>query len=166
MTPPSDSAEIDYEVVIVGAGITGIHQLYRVREAGFSVRVLEAGGGVGGTWYWNRYPMARFDSESYTYGYFFSKELQEEWDWQEHFAGQPEVEAYLNYVVDKFGMRDDIQLNARVVSARFDDAANVWTLEASDGTTTRARFLIAASGILSAAYYPETPGKDDYRGET
>jgi cation diffusion facilitator CzcD-associated flavoprotein CzcO len=165
MSPSSNGAGIDYDVVIVGAGITGIHQLYRVREAGFSVRVLEAGGGVGGTWYWNRYPLARFDSESYTYGYFFSKDLQAEWDWKEHFAGQPEVEAYLNYVVDKFAMRDDIQFNARVVSATFDDAANVWTLVASDGTTTRARFFIAASGILSAPYYADVPGKDDYRGE-
>jgi len=88
-------AEID--VLVIGAGITGIYQLYRAREAGFSALLLEAGGGVGGTWYWNRYPGARFDSESYTYGYLFSKELFDEWEWREHFAGQPETERYLNH---------------------------------------------------------------------
>src|SRR5207245_11168906 len=96
------------EVLIAGAGITGIYQLYRAREAGFSVQLLEAGHGVGGTWYWNRYPEARFDSESYTYAYLFSKELFDEWEWQEHFAQQPEIERYLNHVVDRFDLRPHI----------------------------------------------------------
>src|SRR5882757_5349498 len=127
---PTDTSEraVDYDVVIIGAGVTGIYQLYSLIDSGLSVRVIEAGSGVGGTWYWNRYPMARFDSESYSYGYFFSKELLEEWEWSEHFAGQPETERYLNFVVDKFGLRDYFQFNARVESAIFDDEANVWTL--------------------------------------
>ena len=95
----------DYDVVIIGAGIAGIYQLYQLKDCGLSVRVLEAGTGVGGTWYWNRYPLARFDSESYSYGYFFSKELLQEWEWSEHFAGQPETERYLNFVVDRFDLR-------------------------------------------------------------
>ncbi len=95
----------EVDVLVVGAGITGIYQLFRAREAGFSAQLVEAGGGVGGTWYWNRYPGARFDSESYTYGYLFSQELFDEWEWQEHFAEQPETERYLNHVVDRFDLR-------------------------------------------------------------
>src|SRR5437868_10709195 len=113
----------DVDVLVVGAGITGIYQLYRAREAGFSVQLLEAGGGVGGTWFWNRYPGARFDSESYTYAYLFSKELFEEWEWQEHFAEQPEIEGYLNHVVDRFDLRRHMRLGARVTSATYDEAS-------------------------------------------
>ena len=99
-------ADLDYDTIIIGAGMSGLYQLYRLRELGLRVRVLEAGTNVGGTWYWNRYPGARFDSESYSYGYSFSKELLEEWDWSEHFAGQPETLRYLNHVADKFDLRD------------------------------------------------------------
>ena len=164
---PTDTSEraVDYDVVIIGAGVTGIYQLYSLLDSGLAIRVIEAGSGVGGTWYWNRYPLARFDSESYSYGYFFSKELLEEWEWSEHFAGQPETERYLNFVVDKFGLRDYFQFNARVESAIFDDEANVWTLTTSDGTTTRARLVIAATGVLSAPFYPDIPGRDEFRGE-
>ena len=105
---------IPVDVLVVGAGITGIYQLHRAREAGFSVGLLEAGDGVGGTWFWNRYPGARFDSESYTYGYLFSKELFDEWEWQEHFAGQPEIERYLNHVIDRFDLRRHMRFGARV----------------------------------------------------
>ena len=104
----------DFDAIVIGAGVSGLYQLYRLRELGLTVRVFEAGSGVGGTWYWNRYPGARFDSESWTYGYSFSQELLEEWDWEEHFAGQPETERYLNYVADKFDLRRDIQFNSRV----------------------------------------------------
>ena len=124
----------DVDVLVVGAGITGIYQLYRAREAGFSVQLLEAGGGVGGTWYWNRYPGARFDSESYTYGYLFSKELFDEWEWQEHFAEQPETERYLNHVVDRFDLRRHIRFDARVTSAVYDEASGTWTVTTGDGT--------------------------------
>src|SRR6058998_3588847 len=122
-----------YDVIIIGAGVTGLYALYRLRERGLSVRVYEEGGGVGGTWYWNRYPGARFDSESYTYGYSFSEELLQEWDWKEHFSGQPENERYLNYVADKFDLRQYIQLNTRVVAATFDEEANCWDVETGDG---------------------------------
>src|SRR3974390_6204 len=115
-TDPTDirSAAADVDVLVVGAGITGIYQLYRALDAGFSALLVEAGGGVGGTWYWNRYPGARFDSESYTYGYLFSEELFDEWRWEEHFAGQLETERYLNYVVDRFDLRRHITFHARL----------------------------------------------------
>src|SRR5436189_5848567 len=124
-TPPADDL---VDVLVVGAGITGIYQLYRAREAGFSVALLEAGDGVGGTWFWNRYPGARFDSESYTYAYLFSRELYDEWEWQEHFAEQPELERYLNHVVDRFDLRRDIRFDARVTSAQYDEASAAWVV--------------------------------------
>ena len=114
-TEPSPS----FDAIVIGAGVAGLYQLYRLRELGLRVRAFEAGSGVGGTWYWNRYPGARFDSESWTYGYSFSQELLDEWDWQEHFAPQPETERYLNYVADKFDLRRDIQFNSRVAAARY-----------------------------------------------
>ena len=120
------SPEPDVDVLVVGAGITGIYQLYRAREAGFSVRLLEAGTGVGGTWFWNRYPGARFDSESYTYGYLFSEALFDEWEWTEHFAEQSETERYLNHVVDRFDLRRDMRLGVTVTSAVFDDVRAQW----------------------------------------
>src|SRR5215475_9763570 len=137
--PPADVDVVD--VLVVGAGITGIYQLYRAREAGFSVRVLEAGDGVGGTWYWNRYPGAQFDSESYTYGYLFSRELFDEWEWREHFAHQPEVEQYLNHVVDRFDLRRLMRFDARVSAAEYDDATSSWTVTIGDGTQFHARFV-------------------------
>src|ERR1700716_896557 len=155
----------DVDVLVVGAGITGIYQLHRAREAGFSVKLLEAGGGVGGTWYWNRYPGARFDSESYTYAYLFSRELFDEWEWQEHFAQQPETERYLNHVVDRFDLRRDIHFDAKVTSAAYDEASGTWSVTIGDGSEIRTRFLIAATGVLSVPYFPDVPGRDDFRGE-
>ena len=152
-------------MIVVGAGITGIHQLYRAREAGISALLLEAGGGVGGTWYWNRYPGAQFDSESYTYGYLFSRELFEEWEWSEQFAHQPEVERYLNHVVDRFDLRRDMRFDAPVTSAVFDEAAGGWTVTSGDGATVRARFLVAATGVFSVPLYPDVPGRPEFRGE-
>jgi cation diffusion facilitator CzcD-associated flavoprotein CzcO len=153
------------DVLVVGAGITGIYQLYRAREAGFSVQLLEAGDGVGGTWFWNRYPGARFDSESYTYGYLFSKELWDEWQWQEHFAGQPEIERYLNHVVDKFDLRRHMRFSARVTSATYDEPTATWTVSTEGGEVFRGRYLIGATGILSVPYFPDVPGRDDFRGD-
>ena len=159
----------DVDVLVVGAGITGIYQLYRAREAGFSAQLVEAGSGVGGTWYWNRYPGARFDSESYTYGYLFSQELFDEWEWQEHFAGQPETERYLNHVVDRFDLRRHIRFDAPVTSAVFDEPSGTWDVTLGDGPPTaarvRARFLVAATGVLSVPYTPDVPGRDDFGGE-
>src|SRR4029079_17541643 len=150
-----ESPEPEVDVLVVGAGITGIYQLYRAREAGFSATLLEAGAGVGGTWYWNRYPGARFDSESYTYGYLFSKELFDEWEWQEHFAAQPETERYLNHVVDRFDLRRHIRFDARATSATWNDDTATWTVTTADGAVVHARFFVAATGVLSVPFFPD-----------
>src|SRR5689334_20063198 len=156
----------DVEVLVVGAGITGIYQLYRAIEAGFSAQLVEAGDGVGGTWFWNRYPGARFDSESYTYGYLFSRELFTEWEWQEHFADQPEIERYLNHVVDRFDLRRHMRFGACVTAATFDEASSHWIITLGTGDLIRARYLIAATGVLSVPYFPDVPGRDDFVGES
>jgi cation diffusion facilitator CzcD-associated flavoprotein CzcO len=163
-TDVSDEIE-QFDVIIIGAGVTGLYQLYRLRQVGFSVRIFEDGGGVGGTWYWNRYPGARFDSESYTYGYSFSEELLQEWDWKEHYSGQPENERYLNYVADKFDLRPDIELNVRVASAVYDEGENRWQIQTDDGRRAGAQFLIAAVGNLSARYIPDFAGIDSFKGD-
>ena len=159
------NADKEIEVLVVGAGVTGIYQLHRAREAGFSAVLLEAGDGVGGTWFWNRYPEARFDSESYTYGYLFSKELWEEWEWSERFAGQPEIERYFNHVVDRFDLRRDIRFGTKVVSAVYDEPTGRWIVRSDDGSAWRARFLVAATGILSVPFIPDIRGRADFRGE-
>src|SRR5579864_2459268 len=125
---PTINAEptLDFDAIVIGAGVSGLYQLYKLRELGLNVRVFEAGTGVGGTWYWNRYPGARFDSESWSYGYSFSPELLEEWSWDEHFASQPETERYLNYVADKFDLRRDIQCSSRVTEAHYDEETRGW----------------------------------------
>ena len=155
-----------YDAIIIGAGIAGIYQLYRLRELGLSVRVFETGSDVGGTWYWNRYPGARFDSESYTYGYSFSEELLQDWSWSEHFSAQPETLRYLNHVADRFDLRRDIQCNSRVSSATFDDATNQWEIALDTGETHRARFLITAIGPLSADTMPRLAGVADFKGQS
>ena len=162
----SQISVLDYDAIIVGAGMSGLYQLYRLRELGLRVRVFEAGTNVGGTWYWNRYPGARFDSESYSYGYSFSKELLEEWEWSEHFAGQPETLRYLNYVADKFDLRRDIQLQSRVVAAIYDQDTPSWTITLEDGNRFRARFLITAIGPLSTPTLPRIEGRDSFEGQS
>ncbi|MBV9935865.1 MAG: NAD(P)/FAD-dependent oxidoreductase [Actinobacteria bacterium] len=152
-------------MIVVGAGITGIYQLYRAREAGFSVQLVEAGSGVGGTWFWNRYPGAQFDSESYTYGYLFSRELFDEWEWSEQFAHQPEVERYLNHVVDRFDLRRHMRFDAPVTSAVWDESCGGWTVTTGDGVVTRARYVVAATGVFSVPLYPPVPGRDAFAGE-
>ena len=154
-----------YDAIIIGAGISGMYQLHKLREIGLSVRVFEAGTGVGGTWYWNRYPGCRFDSESYSYGYSFSEELLQEWDWKEHFSGQPENLRYLNFVADKFDLRKDIQFSARVVKAIYDETNNCWEVGFEDQSTSRAKYLISATGPLSAPQMPLIDGIDDFGGE-
>ena len=154
----------EYDVLIIGAGVTGLYSLYRFRELGFSVRAFEDASGVGGTWYWNRYPGARFDSESYTYGYSFSEDLLQEWDWKELYSGQPENERYLNHVADKFDLRRHIRFNSRVASCVYDEEANRWELEMQDGHRARGQFLITAVGLLSAYYVPDFEGIHDFKG--
>jgi cation diffusion facilitator CzcD-associated flavoprotein CzcO len=165
MAPPSPVDASPVDVLVVGAGITGIYQLHRAREAGFSAELLEAGEGVGGTWFWNRYPGARFDSESYSYGYLFSKELWDEWEWQEQFAGQPEIERYLNYVVDKFDLRRHMHFGARVTAAVYDEPTATWTVTTDRGEEFAAAYLVGATGILSLPFFPAVPGREDFRGE-
>jgi cation diffusion facilitator CzcD-associated flavoprotein CzcO len=159
------AAPHQYDAIIIGAGISGLYQLYRLREIGLKVLVLEAGTGVGGTWYWNRYPGARFDSESYSYSYSFSKELLAEWDWTEHFAPQPETLRYLNFVADKFDLRRDIQFRSRVSAAHYQEATRTWDVTLEDGSRFDARFLITAIGPLSAPTMPTIPGVETFKGE-
>jgi cation diffusion facilitator CzcD-associated flavoprotein CzcO len=152
------------EAIIIGAGIAGMYQLVRLRELGMRVQVLEAGGDVGGTWYWNRYPGARFDSESWTYGYSFSAELLQEWNWPEHFAAQPDTLRYLNHVAERFDLRRDIRFNARVNAAHFDDSTNAWTVTLESGEAFCAPLLISALGPLSAHTLPNIPGRESFAG--
>jgi cation diffusion facilitator CzcD-associated flavoprotein CzcO len=159
-------AAIEYDAITVGAGISGMYQLYRLRELGLRVLVFEAGTGVGGTWYWNRYPGARFDSESYSYGYSFSPELLAEWDWSEHFAAQPETLRYLNYVADKFDLRRDIQFRSRVTAAHYREDTRSWDVTLQDGSRFRARFLITAIGPLSAPTMPRIEGVETFQGQS
>ncbi len=155
-----------FDAIVIGAGVSGLYQLYRLRQLGLSVRCLEDASGVGGTWYWNRYPGCRFDSESETYGYSFSKELEQEWDWKEHYSGQPENERYLNFVADKFDLRRDIQFNSHVTSAVYDERANRWEVQLESGQRMSCQFLVAAVGILSARYVPAFEGIDSFKGES
>ena len=152
------------DVVVVGAGMAGLYSLHHLRELGFSAIVLEAGGGVGGTWYWNRYPGARCDVPSLEYSYGFSDELQQEWDWTETFPAQPELERYFNHVADRFDLRRDIRLNTRVVSMTFDEAESTWDVETEQGEHFIARFCIMATGPLSIPITPDVPGRESFRG--
>jgi len=156
----------DYDAIIIGAGMSGLYQLYRLRELGLRVRVFEAGTGVGGTWYWNRYPGARFDSESYSYAYSFSQELLDEWNWSEHFAGQPETLRYINHVADRFDLRRDIQFRSRVTAAHWQEPTRRWDVTLEDGSRHTARFLITAIGPLSAPTMPRIEGVESFQGQS
>jgi cation diffusion facilitator CzcD-associated flavoprotein CzcO len=157
---------LDYDAIIIGAGISGLYQLHRLRELGMKVRVFEAGTGVGGTWYWNRYPGARFDSESYSYGFSFSQELLDEWHWTEHFSPQPQTLKYLNFVADKFDLRRDIQFRSRVATAHYNDEGHFWSVTLEDGSQHTARFLITAIGPLSAPTMPRIEGIESFKGQS
>ena len=157
---------LDFDAVVIGAGVAGLYQLLKLREMGLRVRTFEAASGVGGTWYWNRYPGARFDSESWTYGYSFSKELMQEWDWTEHFSPQPETERYLNFVADKFDLRRDIQFSTKVTAAHYQEDTRSWDLTLHDGSHVTTRFLVTAIGILSAPTMPNIPGIEAFQGQS
>ena len=161
---PGQDRIAEYDGIVIGAGISGMFMLYRLRELGLTARVFEAAADVGGTWYWNRYPGARFDSESWTYGYSFSQELMREWDWKEHFSPQPDTLEYLNHVANKFDLRRDMQFNSTVSAAHWDDAADQWTVTLESGQQARSRFLFTAIGILSAYTLPAIPGRDSFKG--
>jgi cation diffusion facilitator CzcD-associated flavoprotein CzcO len=165
-TPTStDAAARSFDAVVVGAGFSGLYLLYRLRGLGLSAVALEAGDGVGGTWYWNRYPGARCDSESYYYSFSFSEELQQEWEWTERYPGQAEMLRYLNHVADRFDLRRDIRFGVRVSSAAFIDSRGRWEVCTEAGDRYDARFLITAVGCLSAANVPSIPGLDRFEGE-
>ncbi len=153
------------DAVIVGAGFAGLYMLHRLRGLGFSARVIEAGDGVGGTWYWNRYPGARCDVESLDYQYSFSDDLQREWNWTERYATQPEILKYVNHVADRFDLWRDIQLETRVNSAEWDESTKRWTVGTDKGDAFTAQFLIAATGCLSASRVPDYKGLDGFRGD-
>ena len=170
MSSSSGSAEADTErdldVAIVGAGFSGLYMLYRLRDVlKLETRVFEAADGVGGTWYWNRYPGARCDSESHVYSYSFSKELEQEWVWSSRYPEQPEILRYLNHVADRFDLRRDIQFETRITSASFDESDNRWNLTTSDGEEISARFVVAAVGCLSTRNTPSFPGVESFEGE-
>lgn len=154
-----------FDVVIVGAGFAGLYMLHQARTLGLRAQVLEAAGGVGGTWYWNRYPGARCDVESMEYSYQFSKELQQEWDWSEVYSPQEEILRYANHVADRFDLRRDIRFNTRVTAATFDDASSRWTLETEDGSRVTARFCVMGTGCLSTTNTP-FKGVENFAGDT
>src|SRR5687768_5722378 len=162
--PPAAEPARAVDAVIVGAGFAGIYMLHRLRGLGLSARVYEAGKGVGGTWYWNRYPGARCDVESMEYSYSFSGELQQEWSWTERYASQPELLTYANHVADRFDLRRDIQLSTRVTEAVFNEATSRWAVSTDRGDHVSARFCIMATGCLSAAQVPLFKGLGSFEG--
>ena len=159
------SREPELDAIVVGAGFAGLYMLYRAREVlGINVKVLEAAEGVGGTWYWNRYPGARCDSESFYYCYTFSSEVLQEWEWSSRYPAQPEILRYLEFVTDRLDLRKDIQFNTRVTKATFDEANNLWEVKTESGDCMTARFLISAVGCLSAANTPKLKGLENFEG--
>ncbi|MBR1147642.1 NAD(P)/FAD-dependent oxidoreductase [Bradyrhizobium sp. AUGA SZCCT0431] len=166
---PHDKAPRDkshYEVIVIGAGVAGIYQIKRLADLGVDATVLDGSPDLGGTWYRNRYPGARFDSESYTYGYSFSRELLNEWHWKERFSGQPENLRYLNHVADKFDLRKYMQFNAKVEAAQFDEAQHIWRLRIDDGRELTCRFVILAIGLLSTPTLPRLEGVESFKGRS
>jgi len=155
-----------YDAMVIGAGVSGLYAVYKLRERGFSVRGFDAADGIGGTWYWNRYPGARFDSESYSYQYSFSQALIDEWQWSEQFAAQPEIERYLNFVADRFDLRREFELGSRVERLSYDDDSGLWQLETAHGRRARARYVVAATGFLSAPQPPDYDGEGSFAGLT
>ncbi len=160
----TDAAKSQFDVVIVGAGFAGMYMLHRLRGLGFTSRVLEAGTGVGGTWYWNRYPGARCDVESMQYSYQFSPELQQEWNWTERYAAQPEILTYANHVADRFDLRRDMEFETRVTRTAFDETASRWTIETDTGKRYSARYVVMATGCLSTPNTPRFEGLESFKG--
>ncbi|MGK0170573.1 MAG: cyclohexanone monooxygenase, partial [Gammaproteobacteria bacterium] len=152
------------DVIIVGAGFAGMYAIYRFRNLGLKVQVLEAGSDLGGTWYWNRYPGARCDVPSLEYSYGFSQALEQEWDWPEVFSAQPDILHYAQHVAERFDLRKDIQFNTRVVAVEYAEQENLWRVTSEQGETFEARFCVMASGCLSVPNKPQLPGADDFKG--
>ena len=161
-----DETAPELDLAIVGAGFAGLYMLHRARMMGLRVRVFEAASDVGGTWWWNTYPGARCDIESVQYSYSWDEELQQDWEWTERFATQPEILSYINYVADKHDFRRDIKFETRVIGGDYDEARHIWTLDEADGTQTTTRHVVLATGCLSTARVPDFPGRDSFEGET
>ena len=162
----SDSkTPLKLDAVVIGAGVAGLYQLHLLRSQGLAVKAFEAGSDVGGTWYWNRYPGARLDSESPSYQYLFSQELYEGWDWSERFSAQPEIERWLQYVADRLNLRKDIEFNTTIKSAHFDEATDRWTITTDKGQVIDARFLVTCCGMLSAPLTSLFPGQETFKGQ-
>lgn len=157
---------VDVDVVVVGAGFSGLYLLYRLRKAGFSTRVFERGGDVGGTWYWNRYPGARCDVESLQYSYSFDEQLQQDWHWPEKFSAQPDILAYANHVADRFNLKKDIEFNVEVKASRFDENLKTWKITTNTGEEIDAQYFIMATGCISTTQIPNIKGLSDYVGNT
>ena len=157
---------VDVDVVVVGAGFSGLYLLYRLRKAGFSTRVFERGGDVGGTWYWNRYPGARCDVESLQYSYSFDEQLQQDWHWPEKFSAQPDILAYANHVADRFNLKKDIEFNIEVKASRFDENLKTWKITTNTGEEIDAQYFIMATGCISSTQIPNIKGLSDYVGNT
>ena len=156
--------EKTFDAVVVGAGFAGIYMLHRLKQQGLSVRVYEAGTGVGGTWFWNRYPGARCDIPSMEYSYQFSEELQQEWAWTERYATQPEILKYAEHVVERFGLGDDIQFETRVTSTVFNDENSSWVVQLDSAQTVVAKYVVMATGCLSVPNFPSIDGLDNFKG--
>ena len=160
------SAPHTVDVVVVGAGFAGMYMLHRLRSLGLTARAFETGADVGGTWYWNRYPGARCDTESMQYSYAFSNELQQEWSWSQHYAPQPEILRYAQHVADRFDLKRDITFNTKVTAAHFDEATHRWTIRTDGGEAISARYCVMATGCLSSARKPNLPGQESFTGQT
>ncbi len=163
-SPSVRSSAADFDVVVVGAGYAGLYALYHYRKLGYRTRLYDKAGGVGGTWYWNRYPGARVDIESMEYSYSFSEEIQQTWQWSERYASQPELMRYLNWVADKLDLFPDMQFDTELKAASFDEAGNLWRLDLGTGEKVSTRFLVMATGILSAAKDPDFKNRDRFKG--
>ena len=161
----NQKAAVQMDMVVVGAGFAGLYMVHKALEQGLSVQCFEAGDGVGGTWYWNRYPGARVDIECVEYSYSFSQELEQEWEWTERYAAQPEIERYANHVADRFNLREKIQFETKVLSAIFDEASGRWTVTTDRGDVISAQYCIMATGLISAPVDPTFEGLDSFTGE-
>src|SRR3954464_2921566 len=166
-TKPANGAEPvrKLDALIIGTGVAGLYQLYQLREQGLNARAYDTASNVGGTWYWNRYPGARFDSESHIYQYLFSEDLYKDWTWSEKFPGQPEIERWLNYVADRLDLKKDIQFSTTITSAHFNEATNRWTVKTDTGETIDTQFLVTCGGMLSAPLADVFPGQDTFKGQ-
>ncbi len=165
-TTTKTKIKVDYDSIIIGAGFSGLAMLHHLRKLNFKSLIIEAGSGVGGTWYWNTYPGARTDSEFYYYSFSFSKEVREEWSWKERYPAQPEVLEYLKFVSKRLDLEKDIKFNTKVLGANFDEVNEIWRVKLSDGSELTTKYFISCMGVLSAAIYPKIPGIDKFKGES